>query len=102
MQETLMARHERALGAGITRALVNTLKHGQRAQMLPMAKDLWPAACQLQDSTAAQNNALSRYRYIDSCQELSTPRGCVCQMPTSELRQPMLGQGAVRETWQKL
>ena len=39
---------------------MNALKHGQRAQMLPTARDLWPAASELQSSTAAQNNALSR------------------------------------------
>lgn len=46
--------------AGITRALVNVLKHGQRSQMLSMAQQVWPAAAELQGSPAAASNALSR------------------------------------------
>ena len=61
MSRELMQHIESACNtAGITRVLVNVLKHGQRAQVLPMAQQIWPAALQLQSSMAAASSALSR------------------------------------------
>ena len=92
---------------------MSTLKHGQRAQMLPTARDLWPAACELQNSTAAQNNALSRCCQSLSPDESSSPHDCewpgvrlseVLKASPLPCRQVAITQslGAACETPQKL
>ena len=74
---------------------MNIQKYGQRARMLPMARQIWPAALQLQSSTAAASNALSRYwalsaiqtqqhlQYMGDSTVVSAGRMCRCALQSS-------------------
>ena len=47
--------------AGVTQVLALVLKAGQRARLLPLARELWPAASRLLSSEAAANSVLTRW-----------------------------------------
>ena len=51
---------------------MNVLKHGPRARMLPIARQLCPAALELQGSMAASSNALSRWPPLFKLYQVNT------------------------------